>query len=124
MSSLRGTPKKTTKKQDPIDIELGGLEMKGDFFRITIPFSYSYLRSYFPDSKRWGDKIHIVLGEEYQFKKEQVTVGKPICGVLEYVDPNNTALKPWVPGRKKSVRVCRNCVNKLLLENKLHIESE
>lgn len=97
--------------------------MKGDYIKVTIPFDYTYLRSYFPESKRWGDKTHIVLAEEYQFKKEQVTVGNPICGVLEYVDPKNTALKPWEPGKKKT-RICQNCIIKLMLENKLHIETE
>lgn len=46
--------------------------MKNDYIKITIPFEYSYLRPYFPDSDRWGGKVHIVLGEEYTFKKEQV----------------------------------------------------
>jgi hypothetical protein len=95
--------------------------MKGDCIKITIPFSYFYMRSYFPESKRWGSIIHIALDEEYTFKKEQVTVGKPICGVLEYAE--TTALKEWEPGRKKKVRVCQNCFKKLMVENTLHIEA-
>jgi hypothetical protein len=95
----------------------------GDFVKIIIPFKYIFLRSYFPNSKRWGDKIHIALDEDYIFTGEQVEKGHPICGRLEGEHIFTTALKPWTPGRKKSVKVCQNCLTKLMSENKLHIET-
>lgn len=98
--------------------------MRNDFIKIIIPFSYSLLRSYFPNSKRWGDIVHIALDEEYQFKGAQVSVGNPICGLLDSERIENTALKEWLPGRKRHVKVCQNCLYKLMAENRLHIESD
>ncbi|MGD9947775.1 MAG: hypothetical protein AB7U29_04775 [Desulfobulbus sp.] len=97
---------------------------KGDYAIIAIPFTYFLLRSFYPDSERWAERIHIALNEEYHFKGEQVSVGNPICGCKEYARTENTALRRWFPGRKKKVRVCQNCIMKLLIENTLHIESD
>jgi hypothetical protein len=98
---------------------------KGDYMTISIPFSYFFLRSFYPESQRWAERVHIALNEEYHFKGEQqITIGNPICGCKEDRRNYSTSLRRWFPGIKKKVRVCQNCVTKLLIENTLHIESD